>query len=213
MSTFEVYEHGLSPDEAEVLTWDRIGMKWLKFERSLYDTKWFDYRFLTPLDATLLYIRAFHDAYRDAYRANFDRAVGDVIRVVTPQDFFDNFERKHADLVGCWRGRQVADGLGMPYELYTSLAINFRLRYWKQRFAPKANMLYSEMIVEKVAEAWQDRQTARAYYSEHPNYRVENFRGTPAQIAHRQWLDVQARHRSDPDDFRHQMVRKGLLPD
>lgn len=200
--------------ESDVLAFTFIRKDWLELELGLFATKWFDYRQLTPVEATERYIDAYRLAFRNHYARALDRERADHIKVLGGEDPLAGFpDRKMRNkLVGCWRGRQVADMLGMPYETYTELAMGFRLRFWQRAYLPQPQHLYHEMDLEKIQARWEELQTAKLFYSELPVYRIESYRGVAFQNDHHEWLIGQAQKRSNSRVVLARFVQDGLLP-
>lgn len=214
MSTEREYlNHGLSITERDEYAFRLIvDQKWRSQERECRNRCWFDYRFLHPFDATMVYIEAFNTVYRDLYKAYRDYRAADVIRVVKPHDMLTGLDKNRAAIVGCWKGRMLADQFGMPYEAYIKDAMEIRLKYWKQRHLPRPAALYGPMIVENMEARWRSRQETRLHFSTHPNYLSEWYIGTPAQNDHHEWLFEQVKFRSNPEEQVRELARKGLLP-
>ena len=126
-------EHGLSTEEMDYRSYVLLTPKWRELELSCRNTCWFDYRFIHPFDATLLYIAAFHRVYRSVYASTFDRKSAKQIRIVEPADMIHRLDKNRSAIIGCWHGRQVADAMGIPYDAYISDAYTIRLKHWKQR--------------------------------------------------------------------------------
>ena len=209
----EYLNHGLSITERDEYAWTLITDKtWRDQERSCRNQCWFDYRFLHPFDATMVYVDAFNRVYRDLYRAYRDFKAADVIRVVKPSDMIHALPKNRQAIVGCWRGRMIADQFGMPYEAFIKDAMEIRLKYWKQRHLPRPSLLWGPMILENIEAAWERRQETRMHFSTHPNYLTERYVGSPAQDQHHEWLFKQVKKRSNEHDQLRFLINKGLLP-
>lgn len=205
----------LTGEEMDLLAYRHVQKKYLAFERMLTNTRWFDYRFLHPVEATKLYVEAYEREYRAAYAATYSTLNAPYIRVVGWSDMMADMEIKRMKelFAGFWRGRQHADVLGMPYDLYIRLAFKERLRFWKRRYMPNPTMLYSELIVERVGELWKERQSARLYVGDHQNYRLHRYIGSRAQNDHHEWLFAQAQLRSNPPYQLARFIQDELLPE
>lgn len=193
-----------------------VNKKVLEFDLELYQTKWFDYRTLTPFAATMHYVQAYGRIYREVFAAERDYVAAEHIRVPGVDNLVSEIRngatKAKALLTAMWRGRQVADALGMPYADYIDLAFNYRLRRWQQRGLPQPHQLYHEYDVEKIQERWEELQASRLYLSDHPAYLVQNYAGIPYQDDYHEWLFKQAGLRSDPDLFLARFVGDDLLP-
>lgn len=208
------------PLEDDIVAWEFIqDRKTLAFEADLMALKWFDYRHMTPLQATRLYIQAYTDAY-----SRFVREVQDIelARVISPTNI-DSIFRKLAlgsgpkftngksQLKSAWHGRQVADLLGVPYDVYVNKAMELRLRYWNRAQLPQMRHLYGEMIIDRMPGEWFELQGASLYLSDHPAYLVQNYCGTQAQNDYHEWLFRQAEMRPDKPAIMARFINDDLI--
>lgn len=192
----------------------------LQFETDLFATKWFDYRHITPLQATRLYIQAYEDVYRRHYAQNIDKNVAKHVRVMTIEDVFNGlqapqsstYKKAKLHFTSYWHGRQMADLLGIPYEIYLDLAFEYRLRYWNRPYMPQPQHLYSDMIVDRIQQRWPELQAARLYTSDHPAYLMENYQNLPQQNDYHEWLLKQAGLRANPGELLGRLVNDDALP-
>lgn len=162
------------------------------FDRELYQTKWWDYRFSTPFEATVAYIDTFGQEARKVYSRDIDSERAQHIHVVTGQKVVEGFMRNEGKakeaFSGFWRGRQVADALGMPYETYIYEAISQRMRRWQRAYLPKPSQIYQESDVERVSTRWNELTASRIHYAEHHAYLAQNYQGAPIQKAYCDYL-------------------------
>jgi len=188
--------------------------EWRRPECALYSTKWFDYRFLHPFEATCLYIEQYGRIFREKYAGHLDRKSANFVKVPKVADIIDCHDdpQMKRTITGCWRGRQVADGLGIPYDVFIRLAIDERMRFWRRKYMPQSFQLYSPEVIEGVDQQWEIRRKGRLYYSTHENYRNERYVGTPAQNQHHEWLFEQAYDRKNPPSVIARFVEENLLP-
>lgn len=208
------------PLEDDLFTFQRVSPKLLEHETGLYRTKWFDYRMITPLQATRQYIDAYGEIYRRHFRANFDSTASQYIKTLSVDGIWqqmnsndDKVRRKAMrSFTGCWRGRQVADAMGIPYRLYIDMALRARLDFWKQRNMPQASQLYSLMVVERVHERWLELQGSQLYLSDDPAYLVQNYAGIPHQDDYHEWLMRLAGMRANPAFYLARFVKEDVLP-
>lgn len=154
-------------------------------ERQLFDTKWFDYRFMDPTLATYLYAHLYRGVFQTIYGRYIDRKAAPYVKGLKAEDMFDS---KAGQLKGLWRGRQIADMLGIPYAIYIELALDKAFRFQRIGHLPQPCHLYSDDMVNHVHEKWEERCRGRMMIAEHPGYRLDRFAGLPAQIAHQNWL-------------------------
>ncbi|MBA8881754.1 hypothetical protein [Phyllobacterium myrsinacearum] len=206
----------MSPLEDDILVWHIVGKPLLEHELELFASKWFDYRELTPLAATRRYIDVYGEIYKRHFAENLDSRAAQYVKPLTVEKVFDGLAqglRKYKRwFIGFWRGRQVADALGMPYHLYIDLALKFRMRYWNQRHLPQPEHLFGELDVEKIQKRWEEMQSTRLYLSDEPAYIMQNYRGIGHQDDYHEWLMKQAGLRSNPPEFLARFVNDDLLP-
>lgn len=210
-----------SPFEDDVVAYQFIQNEdTLKFETELFVKKWFDYRHLTPLQATRLYIQAYDTVFRRHYAQNVDHTAAKYVRTVNIDDIFNGLaapessghKKAKMQFTACWHGRQMADLLGMPYEIYLDLAFEYRLRYWNKPYLPQPQHLYSDLVVDRIQTRWPELQSSRLYTSDHPAYHMENYQDLPHQNAYHEWLFEQADKRANPGEMLGRFVNEDLLP-
>lgn len=186
-------------------------------ELDLFTSKWFDYRHLTPLQATTHYVDAFNTVYRQKYAEHYDEVAAENLKLAD----FDTLVRR-LDLPGkgtttkgtisaFWRGRQFADALGMPYHEYVTIAMDFRLRYWQQRYLPKPGHLYDDKLLEQIGQRWHELQAGRLYLAENPLFLCENYQGLPAQDDYHEWIMYQSTIRPAKHQFLAKMIARGQI--
>jgi hypothetical protein len=206
--------------ENDYITNEYIAVKFQEFDKGLFQTKWFDYRHMTNLQATKAYIEAYGAVYRRHYAQEFDRERAEHVRVLDFNQMMGALrgdDKKSATkaksrFVGCWRGRQIADALGMPYDSYIDLAIGYRMRRWKQGYMPQPQHLYHEYDVEKIQARWEEMQTGRIYVAEHPAYLVQNYQGIAHQDDYHEWLFKQAQLRRNPGETLARFINDDQMP-
>jgi len=195
------------PIDDELAVFPFIQKDALALELDLFATKWFDYRHLTPWQATRLYIDQYQVVYRRVYARHFDRERAEHIKVLTLDDVIEGiknpldakrYTKSKRMLSAGWSGRQMADLMGIPYEIYIELAFEFRLRFWNQSYLPQPQHLYNERDVERIQERWEEMQASLLYVSQHPAYNTANYCGAAYQHDYHEWLFRQAEYRPDP---------------
>ncbi len=205
----KIFGVDLTWTECDALALTHIRKDWTALERPLFQSKWFDYRFMHPVHASYLYTYYWSKAYKTYYEKSFDARAAEHIKPLKDDDLFRNNKML---IAGIWRGRQCADAIGMPYELFLHLAMSEALRYWKQRYMPRPTHLYSHDIVTRVTAKWEELQSARLFYAAHSDYRLHHYKGTQAQDDHHEWLLTQAGKRSDPTAVLRRLFEQDLLP-
>ena len=193
----------------DALAFLTIPRKWIDFDTELYATKWFDYRFLHPVEATYKYAEAYEKAWRASFARVLDERRAPYVKIFKSKDVFD---LKGAVLTGLWRGRQIADAIGIPYEDYTSLAMEETLRFWQRTHLPRPAQIYSEQVIERVLDRWEKLQEAKLYYSRLDNYKCRQYSGAKSQNDHHEWLFAQAEKRGNADRVICNFLKDDLLP-
>lgn len=209
-----------------------IRSKYYMWDKELFSTKWFDYRQMTPLQATAKYMSDYEKVYQRIYAENINYEVAEHIKFssivslskkmaftddtskhLTKTDIKANKARIKAreEFSGFWHGRQIADALGMPYNIYIDLVITKRLRNWRNKFLPRPIHLYRDIEVEYAQEKWEELQASRLFLAEHSVYNNKNYCNLPQQNDYHEWLFKQAELRSDPARFLARFVREGRL--
>lgn len=167
--------------------------KLLAEESYLYTTKWFDYRFMSPLVATELFASEYQKIYRRKWAATFDRDEAGKKQGLRK----GGITAGGAELTSIWHARQIADGLGLPYDFFISRAMDAATGRGA-RHLPRPNQLYHGWNCQRALAAWEESINESFRPSELPQYRNEAFCGLHAQIAHRQWVVDRIKARSMP---------------
>jgi hypothetical protein len=176
-------------DQCEALALARIPLAQRLEESRLYTTCWFDYRHLHPVQRTYHWTFEYILAIRAAYRATKDATTADQVHPFRGQDIFATSE-----WMGALLSRQKLDAYGIRYGFALGFAMTrFANRGWK--VFPRPNQLYGEELIEDINDAWINECKTRLQIAEHPDYKSENFTGTPDQLAYRAWLNEQLRMR------------------
>lgn len=164
-------------------------------ERALHRSKWFDYRFMSPREATHLFRTEFQKVYQRKYSANIDTEKSHnkfgVRRGPAEQD--------RTEFTSFWRARQFADQLGMSYDVFLEAAFEVLLRGSFERM-PRINQIYGKHRVRVTGAAirlWEEHCASRFVYSALPHYREESFCGLAAQTDHQGWVLDQLKSRSN----------------
>lgn len=188
-----------------------ISSKDIDVERELHSLKWFDYRFMSPSDATDQFRTEYQRVYRHFYAKNVDTEAAQhkfgLRRIVPAGD-----QREYTSL---WRARQFADTLGIPYSNFLWAAFNRLTQGLSQRI-PAPNQMYGKrgpLIAEAVDMDWSEYLDTRLTISSLPHYRTESFQGLAAQLAHRQWVVNEIKRRfGKPRDIGVACFLKRVLP-
>lgn len=187
----------------------------------LYESKWFDYRFMTPIEATMAFIDTFGRISREIYTAEIDMDKAQHVRWPTGVNVLDRVldaslpEKKARSAkwrFSCfWRARACADATGMPYEVYIESVIRTRMRAWARAEIPTAAQLYGRIDVEKALDFWAGLQEAKMHYATHYGYLPANYCGTAPQTAYARYLVEEAQKRQQSDLLLRQMIEDDKL--
>lgn len=166
-----------------------------RVERDLSMTKWFDYRFLTPLEATLQFVEDYRFAYRTIWSNSFDTPTAHLKRGVAEHGLFAD----RREFTTFWNARVCADALGVRYRLFILTTMETALRRGKWRRPPRPGQLWNKPDCIAAVEAkWEEELAGRPAVSTLAHYRPENFLGLPHQLDHRQHVLRVAQKRSNP---------------
>jgi hypothetical protein len=207
-----IYGIDLDPDTCDEHMQKYVRKDWVAVETALFTGKWFAYRFLHPVQATYVYAHEFTKAYRRYYRREIDRTRAEYVQPIKIKEMFTG--DKSPKMSAVWRGRQIADAAGMPYDVFLDLAFDIQLRYWNQDRLPQPSHMYSDLITDKIGPLWEDRQEGFLFYSRHPNYHNSFYQGLKAQDDHHEWILAQVMKRGNATHLLNQLVYdKQVLPE
>lgn len=192
----------------------------LKRERDLSETKWFDYAFLSPLEATKLFAKHYVDAYRAAWARNFDLKESRHRRgLFNAHLILDSSAgtKERRTLTSLWKCRQFADQLGVPYDFFCRTAFQFWLDSGPKRM-PQPNQLYSHpwrgRVAEAIRTAWQEQQVNATIYPVLAQFQVAAMKGARAQRRQIEWcLEILKLKHGHPWNIAHLVRGRGLLPE
>lgn len=162
------------------------------FDKELFKTKWWDYRFDSPFEATMRYIEDFAGEARKVYSRDIDKERAKHIYIVSPdailQRLFANDKKAKIAFSGFWRGRQVADAIGMPYPIFIYEAVSQRMRRWQRTHLPNSSQIYDSLSVERVAARWEEIKQSKIHYASHHAYLAQNYQAAPLQVEYCDYL-------------------------
>jgi hypothetical protein len=170
------------------------------FERSVSRSKWFDYSWLSPLEATALFAQACLRAHEAnwclRWQSEEGLSEGSVLLAgvkCSPRDFTD-----------LWSARRRADSMGIPYDFFMKHLYSISNRR-RGKLRPVRNQIiplhWTYPLYTGLRDRWRKhRRVERLMVSELPQYRNEAFCRLPAQIAHRNWVLDQIELRGTRDD-------------
>lgn len=184
-------------------------------ERELSRSKWFAYRFMSPLAATEL----FADLYRKGVKA-YVRANRDIEEAQKAKGIADSiFSKASGSLTQLWRARQRADELCIPYDLLIDFGFHFvSRRRWNstprpiQLFGTKKSDVAWPLEIEKYLEEHLPMALDRMPIL--PQYQSENYRGLQVQDEFREHVlkDLKERHGNWSTKIAGACVRNRHLP-
>lgn len=171
------------------------------FDKELFKTKWWDYRFASPFEATMKYVEDFAVEARKIYSRDIDRERAEHIYIVSPeaiiQRLLTNDKKAKISFSGFWRGRQVADAIGMPYGTFIYESMSQRMRRWQRAYLPSSTQLYQDGSVEFVSARWDELNASRIHYAEHHAYMAQNYQAAPIQVEYYDHLLARSQRTGD----------------
>jgi hypothetical protein len=162
----------------------------LQAERQLYGMKWFDYRFMSPHDANMLFARTYQEIFRRKFAAEVDSQSVENVSGIHLRTIATN-ARERSHLVAA---RQRADEFGIAYPVYIEAAFDFALRRGnKRKKFPRPNQLHgndasADLFAKYVTGRWREHVMAGLARVEHPSYLIENYRKIQAQDDFRRFI-------------------------
>jgi hypothetical protein len=150
-------------------------------ERERAHTKWYEYRFMSPLEATTLFVNLYRKGFQRYIRTNRDIHDADAAQGLSSR----LFGGPSASLTEVWNARQRADELGLPYNLLIEFGFHFAGRRTRKR-APRPGQLFDSGAAGVAwpieFEKWiRDPLHYEVQRLDMPQYRHENYRSFPAQ--------------------------------
>lgn len=206
-----------TPLECDALSLKYIPLNLLQEEAELNNTKFWDYRFLHPAQATQVYAECYGAALKRAVSRRTDLWVGLNMKGLKKGIIFELSARS---LNGLWRGRQMADRIGCPYDFYCEHAMQFADKA-RMTFLPTTSQMYTQTVperlkglpslVEYVVERWVARTSHSAFYAAHDAYLADNYRGGQEQIKYLNWLFSKIKASSYPEGVLCTLMEKGQI--
>jgi len=159
----------------------KLNHKLFQEEPALYQTKWWDYRFIHPTQATQLFSESYKTAMSLWLRKRDDRKT--YYCGIQNPTLFLNGSRV---ITGMWKARQMADRFGINYSFYCTETIRYcDARKW--HYLPKSWQLYSTSptkntindisMVEHVVNEWRDLQKSCPRRPEESFYKASEYVG------------------------------------
>ncbi|WP_232627634.1 hypothetical protein [Methylobacterium sp. Leaf118] len=195
MRAFDLLQQSAIEQRAEAILAASLYMSpscWL-VERDLAQMKWFDYRFLSPVQATLHYVDEYQRVFRLKWRRHFDSTDAGKKRGIATGGLFHS--RK--EFSEFWNARVHADSMGVRYDVYISTAMETALRRAKQKRLLRAGQMRRADCIQAIEKRWEEELAGSRWLSELPHYRGENHCALPAQFAHQEHVAHGVRKRSN----------------
>ena len=187
------YGDDLTAAQYDELAIKAIGEKFLVEEPELFQKKWFDYQHLHSTKATYLYAAHYTLEYQKIYQKFIDIKKGEFVKGTKGKDAMGK-----AETAGFWKGRQAADRIGMPYNLFIGSAMNFLIEgnVWKR--IPRPTHLYSKKVIEHVEAKWDELLEASIIEPQISHLSDENRCSLECKQNIERWLCERIRERQKP---------------
>lgn len=208
------------PDQCDELAIRFIPVQLLKEEAELFQTKHWDYRFLHPVQATQLFAHCFAQARKHAVERRTDIWVGRNMKGIKADNIFELDQRS---ITGFWKGRQMADRLGIPYDFYCEHVMLFAdVARWDN--LPTPIQTYSTTVpkhlqstdfavsmVTFIGRCWMERCEHSRNYATHEAYLADNYQEGPHQVAYLNSISDAIAHSAFPAAVLSCLLEKGQI--
>lgn len=170
-----------------------------KDESQLMMRRWFDYRFMSPLEATMSFGQHYIAGLRRYVSRNVDVGLSETVSGTK-----NGVPAARASwFTALWRARARTDAIFVPYDLLVDFSFDFasrRKRFWSmlpsQLHASKRNgEAWWALFNERVEDVLPSRMKSVA---EIPHYRAENYLGLPPQLHFRELMVSEMQHEHRP---------------
>lgn len=148
--------------EGDVFALTYIDPEVLAVDSQCFDTRWFDYRHLHPANATQYFGRVFNSIRAEIHAREIDEGEAKWMKKHSLTFRLDS--QSPRNIKAFWRARQVADLIGMKYEIFCRAAINFLRNQKSWRRMPSPAQLYSNDVVKACVEAWEHELKAQVMW-------------------------------------------------
>lgn len=206
---------GLTLNEYEILTLRYIAKKDRPYgdESALMSSKWFDYRFLHPMEATYLFYSHYVQAHQNYFKKAINHEVANNAYPFKGEAKHDFLLAKEAPSI--WRLRKIADFYGIKYDFFCNGVFNnvYRVQFNGKVVAPRPAMLRNEDIVKTVYNEWLAYRDGTLLFSCNPYFKVSSFESHDVQIQHEDFVIGQIQRKQAPEYalasslYIHQVVR------
>jgi len=203
--------------ECDALALKFIPINLLQEEAELNETKFWDYRFMHPTQATQHYAECYAAALKRAVSRRTDLWVGLMMKGLKKPVIFELPARA---ITGFWRGRQMADRIGCPYDFYCEHAMQFADKA-RMTFLPSSSQMYTRTVperlkglpslVEYIVERWVARTSHSSFYATDDAYLAENYVEGQEQIRYLNYLFSKIKGSSYPEGVLATILEKGQV--
>lgn len=134
-----------------VLVREVIDPAFLAEEPSLSQSQWVEYGYMSALERTELFCRMYLEIYRRHYARYRDSITADEQCPVDPE----LFKNEPSEINSLWRARQIADEIGMRYDMFLSAVMGWATNTRNRKYFPRPNQLYGPKQVELALDKWE----------------------------------------------------------
>lgn len=152
MTELNYYGATLSDAQMDLLALERIPEGLRKGEPALYATKWWNYRVIHPVRATLMFAEYYRRAYLRVCQKRIATSEVSQIRVFQGENPLKEAPEK---VTGFWKGRRAADELGIPYRFYCHNALEAS-EYLDWTYLARPEDLTNSALVTRIGLAWHE---------------------------------------------------------
>lgn len=183
MFTEDYFGNNLTADQYDSLAISAINEKFLKLESALFLGKWFDNRHLHPTQATYLFAHHYELEYKKVFKRIRDHERGQYVKGTKGKDCMLKKE-----VTGFWKGRQNADRLGIPYDIYIGSVMKFLIEdnIWQR--IPRPTHLYSAKVTEFMKDKWVQMLGTEIIQPEIAHLSDDNLFGTQCKLEIERYL-------------------------
>jgi len=172
-----------------------IPLSFAQNENALMNVKWFDYRDMHYVKATYLFAKFYRQAYQRMTEKVIDFERAPFVKGYKGKDIFKLSTREYK---GFWKARFAADKLGIPYDFYTTFALNWtNNRLWK-RF-PRPTQIYSKILLTDMLESWADTKSSKIQTPIDGRFYLSNYAGHQDQDAFQVWMCNEIKTKTNPE--------------
>nr|WP_181374665.1 hypothetical protein [Pectobacterium carotovorum]AKG47497.1 hypothetical protein pA_00057 [Pectobacterium carotovorum] len=165
---------------------ENVGLSRTNGELELFEKKWFDYRHLHPMDATLIFAESYKREYAKILeshgREDFRKAP---FRTGLKRVPFIRLSK--ANITSLWKARQKADELGVDYGYFISSMLSIAARReWNE--LPRPQHLWQEDLLEIFTDKHNKHNQTRINGSRLSYFTTNEYVGDEIQDAHRRFV-------------------------